>query len=490
MNKLEKNRNILLLTLIVILGLFLRIFFFNGVGISDSLEYSRYAHAMSTGNFPPKEYDHGIGRIGLIMPVSLSYYLFGVNEVSSVLFTLLTSIGEIILIFFFAKLLFDEKTGLIAAFLLSIFPLDVVNSTRLLSDVPSAFFASLSVFIFLKAEKISGDLKCKSLYFLSGIFFGIAYMVREMAILIALFFLSYFIYKRKIKMEYLLVGLGFLIMLFIEMSILYHYTGDPLFKIHKLNSPELLQLLKDLNYYGRNEFPKFFLTWPFVIFGDIQLGYFYLFISLATFYWLFHRKEETNHLLIWFLPIMLYLYLGTQSIRTYAPFFAVARYLTLVTFPTLLLLAAFLNEKEKILKKFILPFALIFLFLTSIGAIYLEVNKSLYGTEKEYGIKNIKEIYKNKAYPLLKSFNKPVYTDERSINILRYVSQFDKNLDLIDFDLNQGKLNSLKDAYIMVNNNQAVFGKHLIAIPGNWVKVNEIGDDTSSSGRIVIYYAR
>ena len=480
-------RNVLILALIVIFGLLLRIFFFNGVGLSDSLEYSRYANAMSTGNFPPAEYDHGIGRIGLIIPIAFFYRIFGVDEISSVLFNLLSSIGEIILIYFFARLMFNENVGLISAFLLCIFPLDVVNSTRMVSDLPSAFFASFSAFVFLKAEKNYERSKSRMLYLLSGMLFGAAYFIREMAILMSLFFLGYAVYKRKIKKEYFIMGLGFLIIFLIEMLVFYHYTGDPLFKINSLNSDSLLAVLKQINYYGRTEIPKFFLTWPFVIYGDIMLGYFYLFISLAAIYYLLNRKQDTNCLLIWFLSILLYLYLGSQSLRTYAPFVAVGRYLTFVAFPGLLLLGSFLYEKEKIIRKLILPFALIFLFLTSIGAIYLETNKTLYGTQKVIGIKTVKETYKNDVYPLLKSFNKPVYTDERSVNILRYISKFDKSFNLISYDANLGKINNLSDVYIMINNKEA-FGKSIALIPYNWIKIKEIKDDPYEP--IVVYYAK
>jgi len=88
-------------------------------------------------------------RIGIIYATALSYSIFGVNDFSSVLFVLLTSLGSIILIFYFGKLLFDEKAGLMAAFLLSFFPLDIAYSTKLLTDLPSAFFMALGSLVFI-----------------------------------------------------------------------------------------------------------------------------------------------------------------------------------------------------------------------------------------------------------------------------------------------------------------------------------------------------
>src|SRR3989338_9640936 len=142
---LLKNTH-LLLFLIVLFAVFLRLIFFSGMGISDSLEYSKTANDINEGKGIDPESTLTLStRIGLIYATAFSYNLFGINDFSSVLFVLMTSIGNIILIFYFGKLLFDEKIGLVAAFLLSFFPLEAVYSTRLFSDLPSAFFMALGV---------------------------------------------------------------------------------------------------------------------------------------------------------------------------------------------------------------------------------------------------------------------------------------------------------------------------------------------------------
>ncbi|MEK6876588.1 MAG: hypothetical protein AABX63_04195, partial [Nanoarchaeota archaeon] len=94
--------------LIVLFGLFLRLIFFSGMGISDSLEYSKTANDINTGKGIDPESTLSLStRLGLIYPTALSYKLFGINDFSSVLFVLLASIGSIILIFYFGRLLFN-----------------------------------------------------------------------------------------------------------------------------------------------------------------------------------------------------------------------------------------------------------------------------------------------------------------------------------------------------------------------------------------------
>ena len=254
-----------------------------------------------------------------------------------------------------------------------------------------------------------------------------------------------------------------------------------------LTSSDLVDVLKSTGYYGRAEFPKFFLTWPFVIFGNIQLGFFYMLIFLASIYWIFNRKKETNYLLMWFFAVLLYLYLGTQSLSTYAPIQAVDRYLTLITIPGILLLAAFLMEKDILLRRLILPFTLIFLLVISIGAIHLDTTKFLYGEDKVYGVKNVKTNYKNEVYPFIKSIEKPIYTDPRSIAILKYVSMFDSSLNLIDLYVYQGDIKDLKDVYILVNNKKG-FINDIKFIPDNWMIIMETREKPEE--KISIYYAK
>ena len=146
------NNTKIMLFLIVTFGILIRLIFFSGIGTSDDLAYTSYANSLSKGEIQQGTLTLST-RLGLIYPTSVLYSMFGVNDFSSVLFVLLASIGNIILIFYFGKLLFNEKVGLISAFLLSIFPLEVVYSTKLLSDLPSAFFMAFGVYLFLYAEE-------------------------------------------------------------------------------------------------------------------------------------------------------------------------------------------------------------------------------------------------------------------------------------------------------------------------------------------------
>ena len=201
------NNTQIMLFLIVTFGIVIRLIFFSGIGASDDLAYTNYADSLNKGEMQQDTLTLST-RLGLVYPVSVSYSMLGVNDFSSVIFVLLASVGNIVLIFYFGKLLFNEKVGLISAFLLSFFPLEVVYSTKLLSDLPSAFFMALGVYLFLYSEKKKPN---PALYFFSGISIGIGYLIRESALLIGLFFIVYILYKRRIKKFYFLVPAGVLV---------------------------------------------------------------------------------------------------------------------------------------------------------------------------------------------------------------------------------------------------------------------------------------
>lgn len=476
------GNTMLILFLIVLFGLFLRLVFFSGIGPSDDLGYSQYAANAYKGATPGSLTYLGV-RIGIVYATYASYSLFGISDFSSVLFVLLASMAGIILIFYFGKLLFNEKVGLIASFLLSFFPLDVVYSTKLLSDLPSAFFVALGVYIFLYSE-LRSRLKYGIGCFLAGIFIGIGYLIRESALLIALFFIAYILYKRRIKREYFLVPLGVLLVFSIESLVFLSLTGDPLFRAVSSNQ-FLLKTSVAYNHFGRLDFPLGLLHYPWLFLTNDLLSFFYIFIFVAMGYSIIYRKREAYSMLFWIMPLVLYLSFGSASLTQYMPFRAVDRYLAIVTIPALLLLAFFLAEKDNLIRKAIMPLALILLLLTSIGTIYLREDRNILG--------NLKSIY-----PDLEKLGKKIYIDSRSLQALDYISGYKSTLDAYEYP---DDINAIKDSYVVINSdmikrlrdsagNTDFFTDFPIEIdypPEKWTKVKEVG---KGEKKISIYYIR
>ena len=145
---------------------------------------------------------------------------------------------------------------------------------------------------------------------------------------------------------------------------------------------------------------------------DIHYGLFFIFIFLAFVYFAFNRKDNSNLLLIWIIPLMLYLNFGTLSIKNYIPIPITVKFLSIIMFPSILLLAQFLSLEEKIIKKFLMPSVLALLFFSSLGFIYLSDERAI--------ISEIKQ-----AYSFVKNDNGQGYTDERTKMVFDYLSGFE-----------------------------------------------------------------
>jgi len=484
LNKYVNNTKILLF-FIVLFGLALRLLFFTGIGSSDSVFYTKFAYDISTNSLDFSE-GHFTSRIGLLIPVSIIFAIFGVNELTSNILPLLISLSSIILIYGFGKLLFNKRTGLIAAFMLSILPIDIIYATRLNTDFTSAFFIALGVYFFLKAERTKTSL----LYIISGLSIGLAYLIKELSILIGLFFIAYVIYYKKIKVVYFLVPFGFLVIF--SMGALYFYTetGNPLYQ--SINNADWSKEIIATNMYGRGNFPEGFFHYGWIIFTDFTVALFYVFSFIATFYLLIMRKKESYILLLWYIPILIYLSIGTANPTQYILIPAAARFLAIVNIPIILILAYFLAQNDIIIKKALLPSILAVLVVTSIGYVYISDNRL-----------ELNEIKKVITY--LQSLpNKTIYTDERTELIFNYLIGYRSNnfksfnnFEFLDSENTYAlNLTSIHDSYIVVDQHtinvfisrkpNIVFPKEIFTVPDNWVVKKEIGKNPESS--ILVYY--
>ncbi len=464
------------LLIIVLFCLALRLIFFAGMGTSDPLWYSKAAANIGQG-IDQDNIATLSTRIGLTYPVGFIYKILGVNDFSSALFNLITSIGSIILMFYFGKLFFNEKVGLLSAFLFAIFPLEIVYATKLTSDFPAAFFMGLGLYFFLYQE-IKAEKKQWPYYFLSGIMIGVGYLIRESMLVIALFFIAYMIYKRKIAKEYFLVPIGVLLILVLEMAFFFSLTGDPLYRTHA--SQEILkESMEQHDYYGRLDFPQGLFHYPWLFLTDHTLTFFYMFVLLSIAYCLWKRKKETYILLLWFIPMLLYISFGSGSLTSYVPIRAVDRYTSIFNMPALLLLAFFLLDLKERMRKWIVPSVLGFLLISSITVVVFREDRNQLDLLRE-------------AHPYLESVNKATYIDRRSSIALSYLSEYEGNPLLQRYP---DSLEGIHDAYVAVNHemisklraagDEIIFPKEIDAIPKNWKLEKSIGN---APKYIEIYY--
>jgi len=348
---------------------------------------------------------------------------------------------------------------------------------------------ALSIFIFLKAEKFKQNITSNIYYFLSGISLSLAYLIKELSLFIGLFFLVYVIYHKKIKIQYSLIALGFLIILSLELLFIFNMTGDPFFRFKAIDEKTLVSVVGG-DYYGRGSFPSSLFHYPYIFFTDQSLGLFYPFIFIAIFYCIINKRKETYNLLFWFIPIILYISFGSMSLTQYVPIPATARFLYMLTYPGILLLAYFLTQEKDLIKRILMPSIIILLLVTSIGYNYI--------SELGSPLKN-----ERVAYQYIKILPE-VYTDYRTIKIFGYLSGYENYDNIKKFhnydayhpeNINALNLDELSDIYIVINHELVnffisskkgiVFPNEIFDIPDEWILKKTIG---TRENRIDVYY--
>ena len=304
------------------------------------------------------------------------------------------------------------------------------------------------------------------------------------------------IYKRQIKREYYLILLGFFGIFYMESLMFYGLTGETFFRI-TASQEYLAQADQSYNFFNRLSFSGLF-HYPHLLLTNHLISYFFIiFLVFAIPYFISFRKKEDT-MFLWLIPLLLYLSFGSSSFLTYTPFKAEIRYLEIIVMPLILILVSsfsikkrewyrsfginYLTEGEPLQKTKIL--ILVVLFLTSIGAIYLNKDRGV--------LDDLRYMY---SYVVEQSGNLPLndgflmYTDSRTIKAINYINGYKNNLNLKNYP---SDMSNIKYSYILINNdminklgNKITLPKETKNPPNNWRILKEVG---IKENKIVLYY--
>jgi Dolichyl-phosphate-mannose-protein mannosyltransferase len=357
------RRTLIALLAIVLLAATTRALLFRGyVGLDDA-EYSRFAYNLSHGSAQPDGYA-GPGvfplRIGLIAPTAAIFRAFGVSEWTMVLFPFVLSLASIVLAYFCAALWFGPAAGLIAATLMAAFPMDIDCATKLLPDLPGAFFAAAGVSIVAAVDRF--NVRRTSALFgaglATGLLFGYSWLCKESIAYLAPFCVALVVIaaiNRRWTMLILWAGVvaGSLTILFGEMITYYRWTGDFLFRLHETNR-DYLQNSKYFfseggeggwkigQSYGQAVINRLFVNGPATIFFNRALLFAPLVALLATAYGWLRRDRSFIVPALWLWTLVLMFNFGSSSTRSYMPLALFERYMYPMFLPAVVVVAGFL----------------------------------------------------------------------------------------------------------------------------------------------------
>lgn len=335
------TKSYLLLGGTVLLGLLLRGWMFSGYVGGDDSAYITQAYLYYTGAMLPPV-DHWGLRGLLVLLTAASFSLFGINAFAVGFFPMVVSLSGIFVAYGLGRFAGRTETGLMAAFLVAIFPMEVIFGSHLFPYAFLSVLCSACLLAFMVGERSGRPI----LFLVCGLLLGMAYLARETALFCGLFFMAWIISERRIKPAWLLAPLGFAIVFAVECAFYAQIAGHPLYRLQTLaglggeRSDTIGEVTKSA-YLS--------LQWwvePFIRpIAEQEIGLYFL-VFLVAAVRLALRQRENRWLLLWIVPILAYTVYGTVSPSEYLPLRRLPRYLSPVVLPMLTVIAVFLLNLE------------------------------------------------------------------------------------------------------------------------------------------------
>jgi 4-amino-4-deoxy-L-arabinose transferase-like glycosyltransferase len=330
-------------TILAVLALAVRLWCFTGLIASDDVLYAHYARLLASGRYSV-EANHMALRFGLLLPVAGAYALFGVSELTTVLVPLLASVASVILVFLIGRRQFGVKAGVIAALLMASFPLSIRYGSILVPEPVAGFYILTALWLYLSSRE-SGRLTTATA---AGIFLGVAYLTRELALFVILAVLIEAAWQRRWRM-FLAVAFGSLIVVIGEQLCFWFVSGDPLLRLHAMadhnQRPNAMAFLQHPAWRFFRAIPHMMLI-PSLGFGLHSV----MALALAALASFVLSVRQTALFILWIAVPLFYVNFGTTSLKTYIAMPVGDRYLELIYPPLFILsgalLATLLKKKE------------------------------------------------------------------------------------------------------------------------------------------------
>jgi 4-amino-4-deoxy-L-arabinose transferase-like glycosyltransferase len=346
------------ITSIVVFALFLRCLFMVGFALGDDHTYAQYAYMITQGMYPPLcDLCVFSFRPILLFSMALSLKVLGWSEFNFVLPILLSSLISIYLVYGLGKVLFDQPTGLVAAFCLAIFPLNLVHASTMSNDIMLSMLVALSMLLFLRGFMDERD-KTIIYFIAAGCILGSATGVKINALpLVGLFILIALYYgwqEKRLRKEALFFLLSWLTVQLVFSLAYYMQTGDFLVHIQvELNFNKTYNPSGFVNspWYLKNAllyYPKLMLglqTEGHPGYTFYPYGFFYPVFFLGTIYFVYKRERRVMLPLLWFTYTFLIMeFFPLHLSPYYQPIHRLIRFLSIISIPAILIIAYFLRR--------------------------------------------------------------------------------------------------------------------------------------------------
>jgi hypothetical protein len=325
-------------SLILLLALLLRLGMRKGLDNPDSFAY--ILAATKLGNIGPTRYLAQMAnlyenRIAIVFPLAVTYKLFGLSELSSAFLPLLISLSSVVTAFALGYLV-SFRAAVIAGLIAATVPQDVGLATALLPDTFVPFYSGASLLFFMLGLRQRNTL----FYIMSGTFLFLAFQSRATSgILIVPLLLTAFWTERGRTAPLLLPTGTFVALVALFWLFLFWLTGDPLHQYKLLVTDATVA-----SYIGTGEFLGYYRG--IIARFNLNFGLFIHIAIISVFLVVFQLRKDRNYLLpaITFLCLYLYFEFGSTTLTRYEPIWKMDRFLSILTIPGAVLIAATADE--------------------------------------------------------------------------------------------------------------------------------------------------
>ena len=346
-----------MLLLILLFSTLLDFYFFTGYFASDDQTYYDAArHFLETGQYP--DLSTGAVRLTLVGWIMLVIQCCGPSiqfvAASFILFHQLLNALTFLMVRGYA----DRRAGLLAAYLIAVFPLFVTYSSMILPDVPQTCCYVLAVLCSMRwqAWRDTRPILAWLAFFASGFCVGLGYMSKEAAlVLLPFFFVAWLTTFKRTRVWFSLIqgasfAVGFFSILAIEYLTLTYLAGEPVVRIAR-NTREVSQVVQTaVAKYGFEPLER--LEWVNRrLDEDVCPHYMKILCILAMVALPFLKPRRWT---LWLLPIWIFAYQvwGSMNLRRYVPPTIQARYFAVIApfvLAALAILAVWFYDRVKAL---------------------------------------------------------------------------------------------------------------------------------------------
>lgn len=391
-------RNIL--ALLVLAGLILRFAWVGYLG-SDDVFYADGARGW-LAHFPGYVGDtHWSLRHTFVLPLALSFKLFGETEFALSLISVLYFLALLIATYAISATQFGPRIAFAIGLALATTPVFAIWSTIATPDIAETFFVVASLWLFFRASQNNDSL----LFFAAGLIAGFAWLTRETALMVVIFYGILFIAGYRVpRSRYLIIGLGFLLPVLSEMIYFWVQTGDPLYRLWVDMDQGRSRGATQHGGTGNLEINRWLNPWLAVLVNqNFALLYFFLIFPLI---WL-GKQAKLKQLSPWLLLMGLLVVVSFLTIAYIIPVRKLPRYFEVSTYGAVVVTVAWLGLHIWRRNKMLASALYAALLLTNLLAIYLDNRQPLFGERA--------------LVTWVESHRTPIYTDPATYDLAQFL---------------------------------------------------------------------